>query len=600
MSTHTPRYAKYTPYILFFIFGLYFLTRLLFLDADLPPWGIINYQPVDEGTYAMLALNQYNYGDISPEIFEGKIEYITSPHLRTNILGNIIIYLSLKIFGDNYWGLRISSVFCGIIILMLLSFIINALLSQYNVKNPTRQWINLSCLFYFTLDFNFVMACRVVENSIFRLLFIMIIVFLFVEYNKNILLKFTLMTFITTLSVFGIYITNVFVYLAIFIVLIGYGIKYGKIYFRNGFLGMIFGGILGIIPLEIYYIHVWKTGAIKNMFDAIHSFSSQTGYTSSSSLRTLLKTTVHFFASNSNLYNVVLLALMIMSIPFLLFLIAKKKDLNVLFFVAIIISLYLQTLFSEDYIVRKYIIIYPVYFMLLATIIAHKNVILKLVQRILSGSHTVKNKIMIIVYVVLTVSFCITMIWFRFFRISDGTINDFSREDILILSITGILSLIFMLGGIYYFISKRKNSIICFSCCALCAITAHLYLDFNYIYINPTYTEKQCMIDIGETVGDGYVIGSFFPMGYTLYNDIKPIITSADEIAVAMENYNELWCLDYSDTNSPDMREYLDSLFANSIYKLKNYCDYERNFSTFGLCRAVALYKIDYKNNSGD
>lgn len=588
-------FTKYSFFIYLFIFGLYLITRLLFLDADLPPWGIINYQPVDEGAYAMLALNQYNYGNISPEIFGGDIEYITSPHIRANILGNILIYICLNIFGDNYWGLRMSSVFCGFIILLILFLTMNILLSRYNVKDRTRQWVNWGCLFYFMLDFNFVMACRVLETSIFRLLFIMIIIFLFMIYNKKIFWKFTLMTFVATLSIFGIYITNVFVYLAILIVLIGYGKKYGKSYFKNGFLGMIFGGILGLLPLEIYYMCVWKTGAIKNMFAAISSFSSQTGYTASSSLRALIKTTVHFFASNSNLYNIALLALMLLSIPFLLVLIKKKKDLNILFFLALIVSLYLQTLFSEDYIVRKYIMIYPIYFMLLVPIIAHKNELREFIYGILTNPHRIKNKILVSLYGILTILFCITIIWFRFFRISDGTINDFTSKDIWILSITGILSLIFMSGGIYYFIRNHAKKIVYFVGSFICAITAHLYLDFNYIYINPTYTEKQCMIDIGQTVGDGYVIGSFFPIGYTLYNDIKPIITASDQIAVAMKNHNELWCLDYSDTNSPDMQGYLDSLFANSIYQLDNYCDYQRNFSTFGLCRDVALYKINYK-----
>ena len=600
MNTNKIHFTKYMPFLYLFILGLYFVTRLLFLDSDLPPWGIINYQPVDEGAYSMLALNLYNYGDISPEIFGGEIEYITSPHIRTNILGNIVIYISLCVFGDNYWGLRISSVFCGFVILLLFWGTINALLSQYNVKNQIRQWINLGCLFYFILDFNFVMACRVVETSIFRLLFIMIIIFLFVKTNKNIFFKFTLITFIATLSIFGIYITNIFVYLAIFIAIVGYGIKCGKKAFKNGILGIICGGALGLIPLEIYYVSVWNTGAIKNMFNSILSFSFQTGYTSSSSLRTLLKTTVHFFASNSNLYNIVLLAIMVLSIPFLIFLIKKKKDLNILFFLALIVSLYCQTLFSEDYIVRKYIIIYPIYFLLLVTLIAYKNDLKEWIHEMLTNSHAKRNKLIMSIYIVLAIVFCIIMIWFRFFRISDGTINDFSKKDILILSIIGIVSLIFLFGGIYYFIKNNKKMIICFAVCFLCGITTHLYLNFTYIYINPTYTERQCMIDIGQTVGDGYVIGSFFPMGYTLYNNIKPIITSADQIAIAMEKHNEIWCLDYSDTNSSDMHGYLDSLFVNSIYQLNNYCDYYRKFSTFGSSRDVALYKIEFKNNTGD
>lgn len=592
--------AKLIPILFISIVGLYFITRLLFLDADLPPWGIINYQPVDEGAYSMMALNLYNYGDITPEIFSGDIEYITSPHIRTNVIGNALIYISLKLFGDNYWGLRVSSVFCGIIIFLLFFLVINTLLSQYKIKDKIRHCVILICLLYFTLDFNFVMACRVVETSIYRLLFIMLIIFLFVKNNKNIFLKFAFLTIVTTLSVFGVYITNIFVYLTIFIALIGYGVKFGTRVFRKGLTGMICGGIIGIIPLEIYYIKIWNTTAFENMFDTIGSFSSQTGYTSSFSLRALFRTSAHFLASNVNLYNIAILALIILSIPFLLYLIVKKKDLNVLFLIALIGSLYLQTLFSEDYIVRKYIILYPTYFVLLCIVIAHKTTIQKLIYEMISHNHAWRNKFLIGIYTTLTMIICIFIIWFRFCRISDGTINDFSKRDIVTLSIIEIVSLIFAVIVFYSFIKNNKKTIVYFAVSFICALSAHLYLGLNYIYMDPTYTEKQCMIDIGKTVGDGYVIGSFFPIGYTLYNDIKPVITSEDQIASSMENHNELWCLDYTDTDDPIMSGYLAYLFEDSKFQLKNHQDFHRNFSTFGLRRDVALYKIDYKNNVGD
>lgn len=592
--------AKLFPLLYMFIVGIFFITRLLFLDSDLPPWGIINYQPVDEGTYSMMALNLYNYGDITPEIFNGDIEYITSPHIRINVIGNALIYMCLKLFGDNYWGLRVSSVICGLITLFLFFLIIKALSSRYKMEGQTRHWVNLISLVYFTLDFDFVMACRVVETSIYRLLFVMLVILLFVKYNRSIFLKFTFLTIVATLSVLGVYITNVFVYLAIFITLIGYGVKYGKRTFGKGFMGLICGGIIGLIPLEIYYIKVWNTTAVKNMFDTIGSFSSQTGYTSSFSLRALLRTSTHFLASNVNLYNVAFLELIILSIPFLLYLIIKKKDLNVLFLVALIVSLYLQTLFSEDYIVRKYIILYPLYFIILCIVISHRAAIQKLFYEMISDKHAHRNKLLIYIYTILTTLICICIIWFRFCRISDGTINDFSRKDIIILSIIEIASIFLAMIVFYNFIQNNKKLITYFIVVLVCALSAHIYLDFNYIYINPTYTEKQCMIDIGKTVGDGYVIGSFFPMGYTLYNDIKPVITSDDQRAASMENHNELWCLDYTDTNDTVIRDYLDYLFKDSKIQLKNYQDFHRNFSTFGICRDVALYKTDYKNNDGD
>ena len=67
---------KKNAWICILLFFLFIISRLLFLDEDLPPWGIINYQPIDEGSYAILALNQYNYDAISPDVFNGDVEYI--------------------------------------------------------------------------------------------------------------------------------------------------------------------------------------------------------------------------------------------------------------------------------------------------------------------------------------------------------------------------------------------------------------------------------------------------------------------------------------------------------------------------------------------
>lgn len=579
-----------------FVFILFFITRLLFLDEDLPPWGMINYQPVDEGAYSMLALNQYNYGEISPKVLNGDVEYITSPHVRTNIFGNILVYLGLETLGDNYWGLRIGSVLCGLLILMLSLIIIREITQKSNLDLHKQNLLNIGFLTYFVIDFNFTMACRVMETSIHRLLFVLLIILAYIKIKKNIFIKFFTLSLLATFSVFGVYITNIFVYLAIFIALIGYGIKYGKTVFAKGLFGIIGGCVVMLIPLEFYYVKVWDTYAIKNMLSAVFSFTSQEGYTVTSSWWVLLRTTVHFIASNVNLYNIALLGGFILGIPYLLHLVIKKKDLTVLFLLALIFSLYLQTLVSEDYITRKYIIIYPVFLYLLSILGANLKKYKEFLSNKLEGPHKKRNKIIVIIYLILTIVFCISILMLRFIIISNGTQYDFSKRDIYVITLFSIFSLILLIVSLIGFIRNRKNTKFILGLSILCACSIHIYLNMNYIFLNRTYTEKQCMIDIGKTVGDNYVIGSFFPMGYTLYNNIKPIITSNENMVKAIEDYPDLWCLDYTDDGELGVRGYLDELFKNSSYELIKQKVYKRNFSTFGVCRDVALYKAKRKN----
>ena len=586
--------CKNQLFILFvLIFILFFTTRLLFLDEDLPPWGIINYQPIDEGAYATLALNQYNYGNLSPDILGGEVEFITSPHIRTNIIGNLFVYVGLKILGDNYWGLRISSVLCGFIIFVLFICILKLIVKDYCLPLEKQNIFIGGFSLFFLLDFNFLMACRVVEPSIYRLLFIMLVMVSFLKIKRNIFLKFGIIGGLTTLSVFGVYITNIFLYLAIFITLVGFGRKYGRKTFIKGITGLISGSIIIFLLLEIYYIKVWNTYAIKNMFSTIFSFSSQDGYEIVGSWWRILRTSIHFMASNANLYNIVLFAIFLIGFPYLLYLIFKKKDDTTLFLLAIYFSLYLQTLVSEDYIIRKYIIIYPVLLFCLAIIIAGYPNIKAMIVYIHNRK---KLFILSLIYATTCTICCFIIIIFRFYIISNGTQNDFSTTDIFIVLLLGGGSLVLLLLGVVFLINRKVINKCILLSCLICTCLVHVYFDTKYVYFNRTYFEKQCMIDIGKSVGNDYVIGSFFPMGYTLYNDIKPIITSTENMVKLLEKHPNIWCLDYTDKGEYGVRGYLDSLFINSSYNLINCKDYKRVFNTFGISRDIALYKARLKS----
>ena len=78
-----------------------FSIRIIHLDSDMPNYGIAYYQQVDEGPYAYLALNKINYGYINPDLMVDEVDQYTAPHLRTNLVGNLLSYITIKIFGKN-------------------------------------------------------------------------------------------------------------------------------------------------------------------------------------------------------------------------------------------------------------------------------------------------------------------------------------------------------------------------------------------------------------------------------------------------------------------------------------------------------------------
>lgn len=585
---------KKNAWICILLFFLFIISRLLFLDEDLPPWGIINYQPIDEGSYAILALNQYNYGAISPDVFDGDVEYIVSPHVRTNIIGNVITYIGLRLFGDTYWGLRMGSVLCGFFIFALSLLIFKELDKLYSSKPRYLQYIKYGFMIYQILDFSFLMACRVMETSIFRAVFVSACIYFFIKLKDRPFLNYFVLGILITISVFGVYITNVFLYLSIALTIIFYGIQNGKRHFGLASSGIISGSLIALVPLELYYYLVWNTSVIKNMFEAIFDFSSQDGYEITFSFWVLLRSTVHFIASNVNLYNIGFFSILLICLPYLLFLIIRKKDITIFFSLSMFFSFYLQTLVSEDYIVRKYIVLYPVFVILVYIIVleyvSNRNLIINFLKLF-------ENKKRLFAYFYITLCTIVggLIIYFRFRIISDGTIYDFSKDDILVISLLNIICLI-LIGIIGMNILKRNIIVLrCFIFTLFFSCSIHMYLDLKYVYTSRTYYEKECMVELGKIVGDDYVVGTFFPIGYTLYNDVKPIVTTTEKWVNCVERYPSVWSIDYNDTGIEGVRGYLDSIFEDSQYTLVEYKRLERNFLTFGKYRDVTLYKAERK-----
>lgn len=98
--------------------ALFFISRVAFLDSDLPPWDVCQYQPIDELYYSITAFNIYHYGDILHKV----IPYVESDSSTENLLGNLLASITLFLFGNNYYGMRMSSVLAAFFIFVMMYF----------------------------------------------------------------------------------------------------------------------------------------------------------------------------------------------------------------------------------------------------------------------------------------------------------------------------------------------------------------------------------------------------------------------------------------------------------------------------------------------
>lgn len=612
---------------------LLFSVRVINLDSDVVPWGTANYQPIDEGSYSILAINHQNYGTINPDESVSKYPFYTPSHVRTNIIGNLFSYIGLQIFGDNYYGLRIPYVFMGSVNFLVFALLLLEIRKQYGNKSIGELWMILGILLYLANDYIYLVASRVVEPSMVRLIFVQLVVYIFMKLKESYRLRFFLIGGFATISVFGVYITNVFLYLACLITLLYIWRDKGKKYFIQSFSSFISGCLLVYLLCEVYYITIWHTSGLINMFSAVFDFSSSRGYDGANTLKNLIKMFIRFFSANSLLYNLPVLFSAILALPACIAAFVKRKDITILFILAIPFSFLLQTMVSEDFIVRKFIIVYTL-FICIAFIgflcrsdfddfvkdfsrkLANKAEYFKV--KISEDAITKKWRLILInnflkyqdklvdifycTYIGITALLCLCSVIFRIFIVNDQTRADFTSADKIVVVLIGLcpvllLALIMMLK---LFLKDVKKSTIVKAVVLVCMCTfiVNGYYSLKYVYLAPTFSDKKLMIELGKIVGNKYVLGEY-ENGFTLYNDMRPVLDKYENLREHMEENKDLYYFDYDDNYDSGMRRFFDNVvFEGSEYTVIPIKRFDRDYQTFGKKRKMALYKVVPKHEA--
>ncbi|MCM1156745.1 MAG: hypothetical protein NC392_15425 [Roseburia sp.] len=570
------------PFLLFIIF---FSFRLTALDADLPDYGKTGYQQVDEGSYSYLALNKMHYGVINPDFVNTEVMQYTAPHLRTNFLENLFAYLGLQILGDNYYGLRIGSFICVLMDFALLFVLLKTLKTRYCLTENKVIWV---ILFSLTADFMFTVASRVVEPSTYRMLFLELLLFIYIKIGNEKTYKCFLLGLVSVFSVFGIYITNLFMVIGCFLALLYANWKKGKLQTLKSVLGFGCGGLISLLCCNTYLWYFWHTDVVENSLRTIRNFSVYDEYQTVSVARGLFTTLLHYFSNNFHLYNIAFLMLFLLSLPVILRAIKRTHD-DVAFINLILYSMFLlQTLYSEDFIQRKYILIVPteVCLIFIAYCLIKRNGIAHFIAD--------KKKLPAIIYCLFCAFFCIGLLLYRTKLIEDGSRFDYIFADkAVILSVGTFLPLcivLFMWRNLYKKELKNKYPILPVLFLII-SVSTSLYMDLRYIYLNHTYNDRDTMIELGKMdMESPYIIGNYF-LGFTLYNDYIPVVNYYEEMRQMLSENPEIFYFDYS--MNFVSQEYLDYVMEGSEYQIVLYRNFDRTMKTLGCARNVALYRVE-------
>lgn len=586
--------------------GLYCL-RVFNLDQDLPAWGVAFYQPKDEGCYALLAVNEWEYGTITPENpLEEGTTMLVQEHMRTNLLGNFLEIASFHLFGDNYYGLRMPMVLIGFLNLLLLGLVLLQLRKRYGNKTMLELWGILGLLLAVSLHFYFYLSSRTVEPSTLRMLFAQLTMLIWLVFQEKPRTCFFLMGLCITTSVFLVYITNVFLYLAVVLLLIMIWATEGWQRFLQCVVWFAIGSLSLFAVAEIYYYEVWGCSALSNFLGAIGLFTGVNGYQlmpgngALGFIFGIVRSFVKFFSAFFFLYAPALLELTVLLLPVLLYEIVAKRDKTLFFMLAVPVSFLLQTMVSEDYIWRKLLVTAPYFIYMVFWGGLRYSRIQEYCKRWYQWCGTVSVKwkktalrVFPPLYLLATLGFTTVMVLFHVKFSSDLGKLDMTfivKGGILLLGCMPVLvwGLVVLLGMFW-----KRNTPVMFTVLLLGVSTLVLNLGLltYYVWANPTFEERDMMISLSEDYDlDGKYVTGDYVMGVTLYNDMKPLVESHTMYADHLIAHPELQMFLYA--ADAGMRDYLDNTIFSllSVYTAKQIETVPGTIQINGKTRNFGLY----------
>jgi hypothetical protein len=471
-----------------FILGLLImLAKVLLIDMDPPSWKDALYQPVDEPYYAYLAYNFYETGDL----FVADEAVI----FGYSILLNTVTYLFLEIFGDNFLGLRFSSLFFGIVTLFFFVLLLK--------KITTNIKLQYAVVLFFVLNFSFTTANLIVETTMARMMAAILCLWLVVWWKENqvlganIIWQSVVVCFLFIIS----YPTNAFSVLAAYIALVitnapGEDGNIRLETFENFWKGSLYFALGGLISLFIYFLInlSLEVDVISDVLNRGSKYEDRAGF----NFRDFVVNFFKIILANSFRFNPLWLVVLIIAISGVF--LAKWKRMNYTVIVTLLFvgSFVLQTCFINDYPWRKLIILLP--FLLLLTAYG--------VLTIGGKWQALKNRFLFSYVAVGLLALMLMIYWEQpFFN---------NHHFSLGIAILGLIVITFS-------IIKRNCGKMVQLSLFLILLLPEMFYTVQHYGMNQTYHYKNMYKSLSEYDGHNFIGGS--SIGFRVYNETVPLLS---------------------------------------------------------------------------
>lgn len=562
--------------IIISFFSFFIFLRIIILDNDLPPRIITNILPFDELYYTIPAFNLYHYNKLSsPKLLSFKIKEDAT---IGNALQNVITYFTLLIFGNNYYGLRMSSVIISLFSILLL-FLIFRKIDKDKIK------LSLFLLFYFGIEFSFLIASRSNAPVSFRMFSLLLIVYISF-YIKDMKKLDFILGFLSTLGIFFVYFHNIFIWFAsLFAIIIYSYLNYRKEIYKNIFLFFL-GTVVAVLLFNVFIQSAYHINII-DYFDALQVYTRRLSFSSHSNsfLFTSLNNIFNFFITNIFKLNISLFFIYMLSFPIFLYTVWKRKSFINIFILLLFLMLFGQSIFENSYYQRRLIIMLPIIGMIIYISVININTF-------------IKNKDLMNIYkkyLYLVFLFSIYLFYTSYISKTSTSFTLSIGSNFIILNI--FVFLIVVIFAYLYLFSKiniKRNILIYFY---IIFLIPNFYLSLRYII--PRFNYKEAMIYFSSELNNEIIVGqtSFL---FRLYNSSKPILNWYNYKEIDNYAYKKNFRNAFKEKN---IKYTIDFYKRRRVYYLENLIDKSLKFKlkkSYLIDKAtivVLLEKINVEKN---
>ena len=494
--------VKCNFYFKLILITVFFITRLINLDADVPfGWGFARYQHFDEVFYSIPALHLFHYDTWAVEYFG--LEFNAAGGALSIPVWNYLHFIFLEIFENKLIAIRFPAVLAGAGIYILYLNILSRLNNDFEKSGNTSPILFILFAVYPLCDLTFYLSNTINEPTIYRLLFASWLFYVFVGSDVISKKKAFWVGVLAAFSVVFVYLYNLFLPLFAFLVLL-------QKHNRHALLNFFSGGV--VVVLIWVGLYEWLHNVSLLQAFGILVESGMRGVNSLSLIDIVIRIAL-LFSTNFLSVSPALLVFFffgLLGLPMLTIDFKQESMVNkALKLCWIFLSSYiLQSIFMSDFVYRKGLIIYlPVLilsYIFLTTIIS--NSVLKIRSGVLFSVMMLVLSSGLLIYVFLLAKL---LEIHDYYQISNWF--GISRNSYFIIGSVFIVSVLALVTLQKITLKKWVAPLI-----LTVTIIFNAHLIVIHKFINSHHSFSETIADIGNLT-PGYFIGNF-SYAFTLGN----------------------------------------------------------------------------------